>query len=166
MIKLATVSLTNEDDKNYPFIQVKYLGGKVGNALNITPYGLYSNPTLNSSSLLFSLQGNEAKLAAITNDFKNRVKNLKSGEVVLANLTNDLSIKLLNSEEIIIKAKTITIEAENAVINSDSTDINSTTVNLGNNATLGVARLNDLVQVDTNTGAGTITSASTSISAS
>lgn len=90
MIKQGVVSLVADDSTVYPQGQAFY-NGKTTNYARLSPYGLDSNPPLNSHVLLFSSQAQEAVKFGMASDILNRTKNLLEGEVTLYNtLTGDM----------------------------------------------------------------------------
>lgn len=170
MIKYAFVSKTMVDNQRIPTLQVTYFG-KSADAQNITPYGFYNSPPLNSLAWVFSNMGDESKLGAISDDVDNRLKGLKEGEVAISNTKSGAFIKLLQDGTIEIKSDTINIAVSgNAEISGDAIEIKGGNITLSGSVALGgsgglpVARSGDSVLVDTSTGIGTVTSGSSNVS--
>ena len=77
--------LSVDDSGDYQFANVSFLG-KTQKVMLFTPYGLVSNPPLNSMGLLWSQQGQESNGIGIADNPKTRpLKNLEEGESALVN---------------------------------------------------------------------------------
>lgn len=172
LIRLSKTTLSNKDDKPYPYSQVTY-NGKVANAMTVSPYGLYSQAPINSLALMFQMFGEEENLAAICFDPESRFKGLASGDVVVGNPLTGSYIKFPMTKELTITSASdlilnvtgnVTINCNNAQINAESVNIDGAfNVVGGNLSNLGdggsaIARVGDTVLVNTTTGEGVITS--------
>lgn len=80
-IKQAYVSGAGDDSKNYPSIEVTF-NGKTVNAVRLESYGSWAVPPVGSLSLVLGTFGRDQVPYAMSNDFRNRPKNLREGEVL------------------------------------------------------------------------------------
>lgn len=111
LIKYALKSASRPDDKAYPTMQISYMG-KLSDALNLTPYGLYYNLPVNSTCAVFNAVGASENLFAIGNTPTLRFKNLEEGELVIGSplsrsntrykTDGDVEIDITQNEQITI----------------------------------------------------------------
>jgi phage gp45-like len=89
LFKIAKL-LSVDDSGDYQFMTVKTLG-KTQKVMSFKPYGLMSNPPVDSIVSLLSQQGQESNGIGTADDPKNRpIKNMKTGEVAVGNyITGD-----------------------------------------------------------------------------
>jgi phage gp45-like len=84
LFKIAKL-LSVDDSGDYQFMTVKTLG-KTQKVMSFKPYGLMSNPPVNSIVSLLSQQGQESNGIGTADDPKNRIfSNMETGEVALGN---------------------------------------------------------------------------------
>lgn len=82
-----------------------------------TPYGLMSNPPVNSLAIVWTAQGQESKQIGFADDPKNRpIKNLNPGEVVIGNYDSGSYIFFSKDGTIVIKGN---IRMDGGVIKGD-----------------------------------------------
>jgi phage gp45-like len=84
LIKFAKQVNKMVDSGNYPIGQLSFLG-QTQDVRQITPYGLYCHPPIDSEWLVLNLRGNSDDKVGIGNNYLNRFKNLKEGEFALYN---------------------------------------------------------------------------------
>ena len=85
LFKFAVVVAT-EDSGPYPLIFNSYMGKPRSKAVNISPFGIWSRPPLNSLSFVMNGNGAESNQACISNDYAGRPKkDLEEGETVIGN---------------------------------------------------------------------------------
>lgn len=119
LIKIAVTKNVMVDDKQFPFVQARYMG-KLNDIWYVTPYGLYSSPPIGSLGLIFNIQAQEQNRAGIFNVNIRRFKNLKEGEVTLGNVLTRSRVEFReNGEVFIINAITgdsILLKSDNTVV--------------------------------------------------
>jgi phage gp45-like len=118
IIKQCYVTLVGDDSGRVPLTQVAYMDKAVECEV-ITPYGLYSNPPVNSMGILFHPFGDEQIRAAILNVLDERFKNLLAGEVQIGNPLTQCSIKFDKDGNLIIvtpNQQVVTIGADYSII--------------------------------------------------
>jgi phage gp45-like len=183
IVKRAYISNVATDDKHYHIVQISYLSPKkTANSELINPYGLYTNPPNGLQALTFSVQAHEENKICMAYSQADRFKNLKEGETLIGNTKTQSFIKFDSDGNIIIdskakviinSAKDITVECKGKININSSQEIDISTeqdVNVKANnvkvdaskVDLGVggqniARLGDAVEVDPDTGIGSIT---------
>jgi len=117
MIARCRVSRSGGDGGQFPVNQISYYD-KTSECEVITPYGLYSNPPVNSLGILFHSEGQEQNRAGIFNVTGTRFKNLKEGEVVTGNTVSLSNIKFDSDGNVIITVKNnleIVVDADNNI---------------------------------------------------
>ena len=149
LIKYALKSANRTDSLPYPTMQVKYMG-KISDAFNLTPYGVYYNLPLNSYCAVFNSVGQAQNLFAIGNTPTKRCKDLEPGELVIGSpisksndkyeLNGDIN-KTVNgdynnrtTQAILLQAgTTITLDAGGAItidaVGAVTVDASSVTIN-------------------------------------
>jgi phage baseplate assembly protein gpV len=85
LIRNGRQTLPMEDLGKFPKAQVKSFT-EIKKVKNITPYGFYCSPVLNSQWIIFESRGNNDDLQGIGNDYENRPSPLLTGEVQIKNL--------------------------------------------------------------------------------
>jgi hypothetical protein len=126
-VRKAYISLSNDDSGDYPTAQVTYQG-KQNNALQVSPYGLNSNPPEETLAILGRI-GNEENLTIIPYACKERFKNLKKGEVTLGSPATGSYVKFLADGGIEILAKNnieVTVTGDCNLIIKNNININVT----------------------------------------
>ena len=103
MIKRCVLTKTSKDKTDYQIVQVQFLG-HVGDVESVVPYGLSNNPPLDSTGLMFNVQGNADNRAAFFNLPQERFKELKPGEVQIGNFITKSSVKFPNDKAILINS--------------------------------------------------------------
>lgn len=181
------------DDKT-PAVQTETANNEIINgARHIQPYGHYSKPPKGSETVLAKIQGNPNNVVVlIIGNRELRFEGLKDGEVAIADNAGSF-IHLKNGGEMDVVAPqtinasattvningsgTINLSGKNTVVNANSLTVKTktatitaetTTINGKVNLAGGgqpIARLGDAVKVDPLTHEGTITSASTEVTA-
>lgn len=84
IIRRGLVSLLTDDTEKYPRIQITSLG-VAKNVERFSPYGLYYNPPLGATSILFNIQGQADNVVSMSQDYINRPKGLSEGDVAVGN---------------------------------------------------------------------------------
>lgn len=132
-IKQAYLSLVTDDSSAYPKGQAGY-NDKTTDFLRYSPYGLDSNPPLNSWVLLLGSQGQEAVKIGLISDLLNRKKELKEGEAVLYNTLTKSFVLLKENGDIEVDAKNDLIAT---VAGNMAADVGgNASVNAGGNASV------------------------------
>lgn len=177
-IKYSVVTNAGDDSKNFPRSQVSYLG-KTADTAMVWPYGFGGLAPNGALCVTFCANGHEENRISIPTSPDKRIKNLQPGEVYFSNLltgtyimqkaNGDIDIVSKGGENISLsKDKNENIQGKlNLNVQGDVTlnvqgkvSINCNEIDLGFGGQ-PIARLGDQVQVNTSTGMGTITSAST-----
>jgi len=83
LIKLVALGST-DDSGAYPVMKVNF-NENIKDAVRLTQYGFYSVAPQDSLAISFNVDGDEAKMFAIADDYPNRFKDLKEGEVKTGN---------------------------------------------------------------------------------
>lgn len=184
MIVLAVKNTLNKFDLAYPQAQASWLG-KAGNLIVVFPYGTRSQAPVGSQMLKFNIMADEANRVAIEFDTDSLpADDMGVGEYECGNFLKGSSIRFMEDGTIKIKAvKNLDIDIEGdvsikstgnvSIETAGSASVEAKTVNvkastatidanceLGGSGGQGLARQGDTVQVNTETGAGTITSGS------
>jgi phage gp45-like len=125
MIKQAITTRVTDDSETYPQIQLYYNGDTVF-ATRISPYGVCSNPVLDSFNLVFNANGNASSKFSIPVDFITRLKGLKEGETALYNSKTGVYVYIKDDGTVLINAPTqidgdVTINGNLSV--SDNLDV-------------------------------------------
>lgn len=171
MIKRGFISTSVDDSMPYPICQVTYMS-KAANAERVSPYGLYSNPPVETMALVFNVQGQEENLACLPYAQVTRFKNLNSGEVLIGNVSSGSYIKfkengdieLFATGNIIALGQTLTLTSSSGALAIGGGKVNFTgIVNLGSESSPAIARVGDTVNVGGVN--GTITTGGTNKSA-
>jgi len=92
-IKAGKQQRNMDDSGDYGKAQVLSLG-QVNNIRQITPYGYFCSPPIDSTWIIFSLRNNPDDLTGYAHDFSKRMKDLQPGELGLANTETGAYIKL------------------------------------------------------------------------
>lgn len=117
MIKRCALTRAAKDDGNYQGVQCQSLG-HVADIESATIYGVSYNAPVNSTGVMFNVQGNAENRVAFFNHTQTRFKNLQPWECQHGNQLTRSSIKYSNDKSIIIDAKgeLIIITGGNATI--------------------------------------------------
>ena len=128
LIKTARL-LSVDDSTDIQQARVSYLG-KEQRVASIKPYGIVSNPPVNSFGILFAQQGRESNQMGIFDDPRNRpLKDLATGEVGICNyMTGDYAV-FRTGGVLEIRATTVNITADNINIIGDVAITGNFTVN-------------------------------------
>jgi phage baseplate assembly protein gpV len=146
IIKQCYVTLVGDDSGRVPLTQVAYMDKAVECEV-ITPYGLYSNPPVNSMGILFHPFGDEQIRAAILNVLDERFKNLLAGEVQIGNPLTQCSIKfdkdgnliIITSQDIRVTVGvdySITVDNGYSLVATTDATIEAPTINLKGNVVI------------------------------
>ena len=160
MIKFVSVTLSGDDNLDYPQSQVTSMAGKVFDQANLWHYGYGANPPVNSLGVTFTILGQEENRAGICiANPEIRVKNLQEGEVYIGNLLSktfilfkengNIVITLSDEQKITIKQDEIDITGSYTVNLDDKLTINSSEaeINVSGNVNL---KASGTVNVDAN----------------
>lgn len=169
MIKRAFISRAGDDLQQFPVAQITYMG-TVADTEIWWPYGYACNPAEGSYCITLNIQGQEENRISFVYDPDNRPKGLQTGENAFFNpLTGTMIKNSVNGDQesfikgnkilTIDKDLNITVTGNINITCSGTVNINCPTINLGEGGEF-IARVGDAVEVDTNTGIGTITSGS------
>lgn len=178
MIKRAALRNNPVDTGQFQIGQISYLGSTT-NAEIFHPYGFGSRPPVGSYCITMTIQGQEEHQVCFVGTPDKRVKNLNPGEVYFSNfetgtkiickqngnmeidISNDyISVIKNNAKVTIDKDLNISVKGNITLNSSGSVKILSDDIELGSGGAF-IARVGDQVQVDTDTGSGTIISGST-----
>ncbi|MCP4552350.1 MAG: hypothetical protein GY834_09980, partial [Bacteroidetes bacterium] len=106
IIRQGIITLVTDDSETYPHMQVEY-NGKTVYVTRISPYGVCSNPPVDSFALVMNSSGTESIKFGIPIDFINRMKNLIEGEAALFNSKTDTYILMKSDGTITTNADII-----------------------------------------------------------
>lgn len=137
-IKRGLTSNTTSDECDIPSQQIKYLNKSV-TAERLSPYGLSSNPEVNTPVIIFNIIGSEENQTALAYSADSRIRNLSSGDVVLHSPKSGAFVKVSANGEIIIQSVTkMSISAPELNITSPeiTVDCDNFTVNASNSIEL------------------------------
>lgn len=178
MLKLGCVKLVKDGQTQK--LQVKSANDEIlDNVAFLEQYGLTCKPLPESETLLLSVQGNPFNQIALNVGSRElRFKALKSGEVCVydnsgnkIHLQNGGKMELAAPESVTVITQTAKIKAKESVevktktASIDAESVTTTGKTKLANGTIGVALLGCAVKVDPKTHEGTITSASTEVTA-
>lgn len=147
LIKRCYVTAGSEDTADYQTAKVSYLE-KDTTVEHLTPYGVYSNPPVDSIGVVFLIAADEDNRFAILNRPDIRFKNLKSGEVAIGNPLTESVIKFDENGDITIVGKNnlkVTIEGSAEIISSQEVKLTAPSVVMSNGGvTDGLVKFSDL----------------------
>jgi len=115
---------------------------------------------LNKGDSIFYPMGTLVKSITPSDPNSICIENTETGDSIII---GGGSIKIIAKSTCIIEAKEVTLEAQTVTLEATTATIKASMVHLGGIGGVGVARMGDSVQVDPNTGIGTITMGSTSV---
>jgi len=162
-IRQAFVSLVSDDSEAHPKAQLTE-SGKTYEAIRLSVYGVCSNPPRDSNALVFAPSyGGEDIKYSISNDHRNRFKNLKEGEVVVGNYKTqariffdedgNLNVNVPDGNLTATVGGKATLNATEVVINSDTT-INGSLTTTGDISGGGKGTFTETVSAPSYTGSG------------
>lgn len=125
-IRQGHITAVQVDSVRFPQTIATYKG-KETEVVRLSPYGLCSNPPVNSLGLLFKVEGMNGVHYGIFDNVTGRFKNLESGEVQIGNYTTGASIKFSANGDV-----TIDTDGGNTIINTVNYTLNhsgSATIN-------------------------------------
>lgn len=177
-IKYSQITDPGDDSQNFPTAQITYLG-KTANTALMSPYGFGGVAPAGSLCATFCVSGYEENRISMAMLPGSRPKNLKVGEVYMSNFltgtyiiqreNGDIDVVSKGGQNVTIKNNktesiqgnlNVTVQGNVDLTVNGVTHLNCNEIHLGTGGQ-PIARLGDQVEVDTGTGIGTITSAST-----